>query len=154
MLKYSTMNENDTTSNQQPTPMQRNQVTWQKHRREVRLQIILPLVLGIILVLVLGVLVTLGSNAAVSQGADVALIWLLAPWLPITLIFLAALSAIVYGLASLLKVLPFYTRQVQDFFLLVRDRVSDVTNKLVAPILSYESKKASSRSLWRNLLRK
>lgn len=154
MLKYSTVNENDTTSNQQPAPMQRNQVTWQKHRREVRLQIILPLVIGIILVLALGVLVVLSSNAAVSQGADVALIWLLAPMLPVTLIFLAALSAIVYGLASLLKVLPFYTRQVQDFFLLAQDRVSDVTDKLVAPILSYESKKSSSRSLWRNLIRK
>jgi hypothetical protein len=54
----------------------------------------------------------------------------------------------------LLKVLPFYTRQVQDFLLLVRDRVSDVTDKLVAPILNYESKKVSQRAMWRNLRRK
>ena len=134
--------------------MERNQVTWEKHRRDVRLQIILPLVIGILLVLVLAVLVTLGSSAQVSQWADVSLIWIIAPMLVVALIFLAILGGIAYGLAKLLQVLPFYTRQVQDFFLLVRDRASDVTAKMVAPILNYESKKASQRALWRNLRRK
>lgn len=134
--------------------MERNQVTWEKHRREVRLQIILPLVIGILLVFVLAVLVALGTSAQISQWADVSLIWIIAPMLVVALIFLAILGGIAYGLARLLKVLPFYTRQVQDFLLQVRDRVSDVTNKLVEPILSYESKKASQRSLWRNLRRK
>ena len=134
--------------------MERNQVTWEKHRRDVRLQIILPLVIGILLVLVLAVLVTLGSTAQVSQWADVSLIWIIAPMLVVALIFLAILGGIAYGLAKLLQVLPFYTRQVQDFFLLVRDRASDVTAKMVAPILNYESKKASQRALWRNLRRK
>ena len=134
--------------------MERNQVTWEKHRRDVRLQIILPLVIGILLVLVLAVLVTLGSTAQVSQWADVSLIWIIAPMLVVALIFLAILGGMAYGLAKLLQVLPFYTRQVQDFFLLVRDRASDVTAKMVAPILNYESKKASQRALWRNLRRK
>ena len=134
--------------------MERNQVTWEKHRRDVRLQIILPLVIGILLVFVLAVLVTLGSTAQVSQWADVSLIWIIAPMLVVALIFLAILGGIAYGLAKLLQVLPFYTRQVQDFFLLVRDRASDVTAKMVAPILNYESKKASQRALWRNLRRK
>lgn len=134
--------------------MERNQVTWEKHRRDVRLQIILPLVIGILLVVVLAVLVTLGSTAQVSQWADVSLIWIIAPMLVVALIFLAILGGMAYGLAKLLQVLPFYTRQVQDFFLLVRDRASDVTAKMVAPILNYESKKASQRALWRNLRRK
>jgi len=134
--------------------MERNQVTWEKHRRDVRLQIIFPLVIGILLVVVLAVLVTLGSTAQVSQWADVSLIWIIAPMLVVALIFLAILGGMAYGLAKLLQVLPFYTRQVQDFFLLVRDRASDVTEKMVAPILNYESKKASQRALWRNLRRK
>ena len=146
------MNENEYPPPPLPKPMERNPVTWEKHRREVRRQIALPLVLGSIIVLTLAVLVpVLGTNPEVSQWANVSLIWLITPILLFSLVGLIILIAIVYGLFRLLKVLPYYTRTVQDYFNYVKDWIAVMNNKLVAPILGFESGKSSLRALRRNL---
>ena len=148
------MNEEEYIPSPPPTPKERNEITWEKYRREVRLQIYLPLGIAIFIVLILAALVTTGSFAEVSQWADVATIWLVAPMLIVTLIFLALFIAVAYGLAKLLQVLPFYTKLVQDFFVLVRDQVASLSDKMVAPILGIESQRASWRSLRKKISRK
>lgn len=146
------MNESEYPSPPPPQPMERNPVTWKKHRREVRRQITFPLVLGFIIVLTLAVLVpVLGTNPEVSQWANVSLIWLITPILLFSLVGLIILIAIVYGLFRLLKVLPYYTRTIQGYFNYVRDWITVMNNKLVAPILGFESRKSSLRALRRNL---
>ena len=148
------MTEEEYVQTPPPTPKERNKITWEKYRREVRLQVYLPLGIAIFIVVLLAALVTMGTNAQVSQWADVATIWLVVPMLFVTLLFLVIFTALVYGMAKLLQVLPFYTKLVQDFFILARDRVASLSDKLVAPVLGIESRRASLKSLRKNIIRR
>lgn len=127
---------------------------WEKHRREVRMQIMLPLAIGVFITILLAVLVTMGSFAQVSQWADVAVIWLAVPALFATLIIFVILAAFAYGMWMFLKVLPGYMAQIQDFFKLVNARISGITDKLVEPFLGYEGNKSSWRAMFKSFTRK
>ena len=146
------MSENQYPAVPEPKPMQRNQVTWAKHRREVLLQITIPLVITVLVVIACGVLAAvMGTNQNISQWADVSLIWLIMPQIFVSLIVLIILAAMAYGLYRLLKVLPFYTNTVQEYFILFRDQVAVLTDRLVQPFLKVKSSHASWQSLKRNL---
>jgi hypothetical protein len=132
---------------------ERRPIAWQKHRHDVRMQIILPITIGIIIVLALSILVVLGSNAQVSQGADVALIWLIVPMLVVTLLFLIILGGLVYGVTKLLIATPGFMRRVQDYSIIAQYRISEFTDKLVSPMLKIKTKKASWGTLLRNIKR-
>lgn len=135
-----------------PKPMVRNPVTREKHRREVFWQITIPLVIALIIVIALAILIpVVGTQDSVSQWADVSLIWLIVPMMVLALITLLILAALVYVLARLLNVLPFYTNSVQEFFALFRDQVAVLGDKLVEPVLGIQSRIASWRSLKRNM---
>jgi len=137
-----------------PTETVRKPISWEKHRHEVRLQIILPLVIGVVILLALSVLVVLGSNAQVSQGADVALIWLIVPMLFLTLLLIIIISALIYGLAKLLLVTPGAMRKLQDYSIIIQYRVSGATTKLVSPVIKIKSTNASLGALIGNIKRK
>lgn len=137
-----------------PQPIQQQPDNWAKHRREVRLQIMLPLVIGCIVFLGLAILVAAGSFAQVSQWADVAVIWLAGPLMIVTLLFLVMLGGLVYGLARLLMVLPGLMTRAQVFFKQLNQGLSGFMNKLVEPFLRYEGKKAYWGSIKSSIRRK
>ncbi len=128
---------------QTPQPKQfvlpeRNPVTHAAHRREVFWQITLPLLIGGLLLLaaLVGVIVAaVGANVGVSRWADVSLIWLLLPVLPLALGILAVTAAITYGVTALLGVFPGYARLVQDYFLLFERKVKELDARIVEPVL-------------------
>lgn len=135
-------------------PTQRKPDNWSKHRHEVRLQIMLPLVIAVIIFLILAVLVGVGSYAQVSQWADVATIWLAGPMLIVSLLFLVMLGGLVYGLARLLVLLPGFMARAQDFFKQLNQGLTGVMDKLVEPFLRFEGKKASWGALTNKIRRK
>ena len=132
----------------QPEP---NPKTQQAHRREVLLQITLPLVIGVVLVLLLAILtvVTATGGGSVAQAADASLIFLIIPLMLFTLIFTIIFGALAYGIIKLNEVLPIYTRQAQDAFKLVRQQVQMGSDKAVEPILKIRSFFASLGALKR-----
>ena len=133
---------------------ERNPVTYERHRKEVMWQILVPVVIGAVIVLALAILATIGTDAQVSKGADVSVIWLITPLFIVALIFLVLLGAMIYAMMSLLGILPGYARLVQDYFDAFRVQVGIVSDKAVAPILRMESIKASLRALVRSLRQK
>jgi len=128
---------------QTPQPKQfvlpeRNPVTHAAHRREVWWQITLPLLIGGLLLLaaLVGVIVAaVGANEGVSRWADISLIWLLLPVLPLALLILIVTAAITYGVTALLGIFPGYARLVQDYFLLFEGKVKALNERIVAPVL-------------------
>jgi len=150
------MSELDYRPKSPSAPMERNPVTWKKHRRDVALQIWLPLGIGLFVTTSCAILVAIGSliNLNVSQLADASLIWLIAPMIIATFILFIIIAGIVYGMARLLKVLPFYTRRLQDFFLLAKERIAIIMDRMVEPILTYKSRRAYWGSFRRNIIRK
>ena len=133
---------------------ERNPVTYKRHRKEVMWQILVPVLIGTVIVLALSILATTRTDAQVSKGADVSVIWMITPMLIVALIFLVLLGAIVYGVMSLLGILPGYARLVQNYFDAFRVQVGIVSDKAVEPVLRMESIKASLRALGRSLRQK
>jgi hypothetical protein len=127
---------------------ERNPKTHAAHRKEVFLQIMLPLVIGCLLLaaLVAGVIWSAtGSNSEVRRWADISLMWLILPALGFALILLVLLSGITYLVSRLLGVLPGYARWVQDYFTLGMLKVIHVTNVIVKPVMKLQSWSVGAR---------
>lgn len=130
---------------------ERNPVTYERHRKEVMWQILVPVIIGAVIILALAILAATRTDAQVSKGADVSVIWMITPMLIVALIFLVLLGAMIYAVMSLLGILPGYARLVQDYFDAFRVQVGIVSDKAVEPVLRIESIKASLRALGRSL---
>ena len=141
--------------NQPSTPRKlppRNPITYEKHRREVFWQITVPVMVGVAILVFAAVAIVVGANAVqISKMADISLIYLIIPTMIITILFIAINAAFVYALIRLIQVLPLYSRQAQDFLIVVRIRVRQVSDKVVSPILGIKSFNASARQLGRSL---
>lgn len=133
---------------------ERNPVTHAKHRREVLLQITVPLVIGglLILLAVIGVIWTAaGAGESVSRWADISLMWLITPTLVFALLGVLVFSALVYLVTRLLMVLPGYARLAQDWFTMVSARVHKLCDQAAEPFLKAHSASAGARQARRSI---
>lgn len=130
---------------------ERNPKTHEIHKRETFWQITFPLILGLVFALVLAVLtfVAATGDGRIAQAADAALIFLIIPLMMFTLISTIIFAAIAFGVIKLNDVLPFYTKQAQDIFAMVRQQVQMGSDKAVEPILKIQSFFASVNALKR-----
>ena len=110
-----------------------------KHRRDVNLQIILPIVLvslvGVGLAAFSGYAAT-ANNPGVSLWADISIIWLIIPVMMMALVILAVMVALVAGLSRLLKVSPHYTGLAQSYALWFNAQVTIWSEKITKPLIS------------------
>jgi hypothetical protein len=127
----------------------RDPQTQAAHRRETRLQIILPLLLGVLAVLGLaiwtGLVASRGGN--VSQAADTSLIFLLIPMLVLALIVVALLGGLIYLMVVIIDALPPKFYVLQGFFLAAQKWLQDASDKLTEPALRTKSAAAAWRTL-------
>ena len=136
-------------------PPARNPITFQKHRHEVFWQITVPLIAGALIIVTIGLTIAIGGNLAqINKLANVSMIFLIIPAMFFTLIGIAITVASVYGLVRLILVLPYYMRLAQNFMLVVRIRVSRVSDAAAEPFLRMHSWRASAGQLGRSLRRR
>jgi len=136
------------------TELPRDQIVYQKHRREVFLQITLPVLVGIGLFIVAFILVIMSGRQGASQEADVALIWLLILPIFMTLIGCVIVGALVYGIWKLIEVLPGNMYKLQNALVMVRNKVSSFSSYSTAPFIKAQSVSASLSAFWRSLFTK
>ncbi len=129
-----------------------NPITQAAYRRQVRLQVYLPLGLGLILVGVVAYLVGRSGLAAASTWADASLALLLLPFLPMGLLLAAVLAAGVYGLGRLIQWLPGPARQGHALGVRVASQVRRVSDGVVRPLLLLRAASAGLVTGWRMLL--
>ena len=132
-------------------PSERSSEAEQKHRREVLLQITLPLVIFVLIILALAVFAATGAPGNVSRWASVSLIWLLIPLILIAFIFLIILGGLAFGVTRLTGVLPGYAHQAQDLFDRIGELVKQGSDKIVEPFLRAQSFIASAQAVKKNL---
>lgn len=143
----------------EPPPAQlveRNPVTYQKHRHEVLWQITVPLVVGAIVILIPAVLVLLASVTGISQLtklAQVSLIWLIIIGMVISLLVMIMTVVMIYTTSAILRNTSPIARQIQDTFLFIGLRVNQYADKAVEPILRIQSFTASLGVLGRRFRR-
>jgi len=122
--------------------LQHERESYVKHRRDVNINILLPVILAALVVVGLAVLAIFGAtgnNAAVSLWADVAAIWVIIPMMFLMLVIVVLTGAIVYGMSRLLKVSPHYTGLAQEYALWFAAEVRLWADRAVKPVLLVKS---------------
>lgn len=143
------------TQNYPSSPRIRNPEAKLRHQKEVFWQITVPLIVGILLFLGASVLITVGASIDTSRLADATLVWLIIPWLILSLLAIIVLSGMVYGVVKLIQVLPFTFYRLNRFLGRVHGMVSQAGDKLVEPLLKIASLRGRlqalrSRKTWRS----
>jgi hypothetical protein len=114
----------------------RNRAARQNHRREVLLQITLPLALIFVVVVAAGVVaagsVLPGSSPALLR--DLSVIWLLFLTLLVSLVPLVLLIGLVYGVVRLIGMLPGWFFQVQRILERVAEAAATISRAVTDPI--------------------
>jgi hypothetical protein len=124
--------------------------SYQRHRRQLIGQVILPMVLAALLFVALIVLISLATfrgNGDSARWAEISTMWIAIPVLIAGFIFLALLVGIIYLLARLLGIAPTYTNRAQDFVQKLAIRIQGAADLPVRPILFLDGIGASIRAL-------
>jgi uncharacterized membrane protein YobD (UPF0266 family) len=137
-----------------PFTKEPNPVTQLSHRKQVLWQITIPLVIGVVIILIVAILVTTGSPQTASLWADISLIWLIIPVMIASLILLVLLAGLAYAVIWLVRTIPGYALQAQNFMIMIAGQVERLGDMIVEPILRVNAFLASLQALSRSLRRK
>jgi uncharacterized Tic20 family protein len=137
-----------------PLTRERNPLTQRAHRKQVLWQITLPLVIAALLILIIAILAAVSGPQGASLWADISLIWLIIPLMIISLILLVLLAGLVYAVIWLVRTLPGYAMQAQNFMIMIASQVERLGNLIVEPVLRVNAWLASLQALGRSLRRK
>jgi len=121
-------------------------LSYQRHRKQLMWQIILPVVLASLLVIAAIVLINIATfrdGGDVARWTAVSTIWIVIPIMIGMLILLFILGGLVYLMAKLLNVTPTYTGQVQDLIYKIAGYAKRGADAVVKPVLGFEGVKAS-----------
>ena len=124
--------------------------SYQRHRRQLISQILLPMVLAALLFVAMIVLInvaTFRGNGDVARWAAISTIWIVIPIMIVSLIFLAVLVGLVYLMKRLLNITPVYTGMAQDLVHKLMIRIRLLADKLVKPVIFWDSVGASINRL-------
>ncbi len=128
--------------------LERNPKTHAEHQREAFWQITFPLLMGILLVLAAVAVIILSATQPVTdvgRWADVSLMWLILPSLFFALILLALLIGFVYLISILLRLIPHYALILQLYFEAGKNKVKQLSNLSIEPIVRIRSTWAAVR---------
>jgi hypothetical protein len=127
-----------------------------EHKRQMLLQVWLPLGGGIVLVLAVCVLAILGTvyrSTEINRWGNISSIYLLIPTLLVNLVPLILLGLAIYGMSKLLAKMPGWMYAVQAFFGRIYAFTRQAADKLAAPVLAAggfsEGLKAARRKITR-----
>ncbi len=131
----------------------RDTPSLRKHRHEILWQVMFPLVSGVIIMLLLMGLSVAGASDQ-SRLADISVIWLIIPLMFGSIALFILLIGVIYGLVVLIRLLPKYTQQAQSFIKLMGTRVSEMDDRIVAPVIKGHISSARFRKLFDQILRR
>jgi hypothetical protein len=127
----------------------RNRAAGDLHRRQVRWQITIPMVLfGLIVITVGGFLIaSAGIGSPTGLWRDVALIWILLLSMLAALVPLALLAGLAYGIIRLIEMIPEWTFKLQRLVGKVADAVAGLSRAVSAPLIRINAVSAGLRQL-------
>jgi len=119
------------------------------HRKQMLLQIWLPLTLAVGIFASLTVLVILlqKNPPPYRQAANISMIFLIAPLIVMGLLYAFLLGSSIYLVAKLSGKIPSVTRPVQAFLEVARLKTDQVTSAAARPIIKFGSFMAAVRRL-------
>ena len=136
MLQYMHMDEKRDLQKRKPLP---NPLTRAAHRKEFRLQVLLPFVLFVLAAAAaVGLMIYYGVGT-VERWSQVATIFLVLFWMVIGLLVLVVVIGLIFVISKLLQLLPPYTRMAQDGIETIKRQVESGANITIQPIIKIRS---------------
>jgi hypothetical protein len=129
--------------------------SYQQHRRQRNLQIILPVALsGLALIgmIVLISFATFKSDGDVGRWAAISTIWIIIPTLIAGLIVLAILIGLIYLMARALGALPRYTGIAQNYVYIARSYILRGADMAVKPVIALEGFIEKAKSFFERII--
>ncbi|MGB9521646.1 MAG: hypothetical protein ACPL6F_02710 [Anaerolineales bacterium] len=111
----------------------------QQHRQQTFWQIIFPLCISALILLIVAGLITRSSAAQASLSAQIALIWLLIPLMLFCLVGLILTIFLIILLIKLIAIIPEYAHLVQINVTKVANRIHQIADWFLEPILRIHS---------------
>jgi len=122
-----------------------NPATRAAFRRQVILEIYLPLLVGIAVLAAVAVLLWRSGAGEASAWADASTVLLLLPLLALSLLPIAILAAVAYGVTKLIEVIPGPAHQAQSAVAQVARTTKRGTSAALRPFFSVYATAASVR---------
>jgi hypothetical protein len=126
--------------------------SYLKHRRQMWTQIVLPVVLAALLALGLAGLAgaaAVGGSTDTGRWAAISTMWLVLPFAVLGILLIILLAGLSYLAASLRKLIPPYSSQVQRFFFRIEAGARRAAEMTVRPVLLLQEAAARARTLMR-----
>jgi len=142
-----------------PNPFHEHTQSMRAHRRQFRLQILLPIILitlAVVAVIVLLIILSHQPGGAQTHTlwADISLIWILIPIIFIYLLTLVLIGGLVYGMSRLNKRIPHYGALGQYYAYRMTKIAYNVADKASAPVIKVRSWQAGWQTLRRRVGKK
>ena len=131
------------------TNLNSDKTTQQTHKRQMWLQILVPLIFFSILAvvgIVFAVLSTSGALENTGQFASIALIIIILPILLMSLLALALLVGIIFGISKVINIIPMYSLKFQTYFYKIIIALVQVSNSITNPIINTRSRLSGLKS--------
>lgn len=124
--------------------------SYQKHRRQLWIQILIPL-LGVVAVILttatIASIATFSHEGDVARWAAISTIWMIIPVMGAGLLLLLIFIGLIYALARLLQLVPPYTGHFQKITWRVESAIKRGADSSVKPILALEGITAAIKRL-------
>jgi len=124
-------------------------VTYRAHKRNYMWQILMPILVASALVLFVAIAIATGTANSVSVWADISVIWIIIPLLIFALIILVLLVTLIYGMARLIDITPFYTQKATTQSRLMKEKVRGLADSSTKPVFIVEGFSAKISSIFK-----
>ena len=132
----------------------RDHPSYQLHRKQLWLQILLPILISVLIVLALAILTgiaTFRDQGDVGRWAAISTIWLTLPVIIAGVIFLVLVIALIYLVSQVTSILPVYSHQAQRIFYLIEGGVKRYAEMFRKPALAVQELARLARAYLENL---
>ncbi len=117
-------------------------------------QVWVPLVASIVIFLALGILSIIGAvqgSSQVERWGNISAIWVIIPVLLGSLLLLALVGGLAYGVSVLLKKMPHWLLTAQLFMLRLALTVRRAADKATTPVVAVNTFSARLSTLWNKI---
>ncbi len=125
----------------------RNPLTHQKHKRQIFLQIIVPILVFFSFLIFLAISIGTSNPENLTSWASISLIFLFFNLMVAGLLIFIPTIVIIYGIYRLLKVIPPNTYNVQQYLMLIKFQTQRVCSIITDPFIRIHTAFAAFRAL-------
>lgn len=120
-----------------------------RHKRQFAWQILVPMIAAAAIIIAAFIFVWTRGTSTDRVAADISVLWLLIPVIMILFFLLVLAAGLIYGTAVLTRIIPAYSRKVQDILAMVERGVRKAADGSTKPFLWLDQAGAAIKSIFK-----